>query len=245
MSGESPAKLVWLRPDDPPEAFPDIDTACGEPNGLLAAGGDLSEARLLQAYRRGIFPWFDDGEPILWWSPEPRCVLRPTDYHLARRLRRDLATSPYEIRFDTAFEAVVDGCAAQRYGQDGTWITKDMMAAYTALHRAGWAHSAEVWNNGNLVGGMYGLAIDKIYFGESMFSRESNASKVAMLALCQQLAARDFALLDCQVVSPHLLTLGAISMPRSEFRSILAGACAALIPLTDLPRAVIDVKSLI
>ncbi|MGB5247071.1 MAG: leucyl/phenylalanyl-tRNA--protein transferase [Woeseia sp.] len=245
MSGAAPVKLVWLRPEDPPDAFPDIDSASVEPNGLLAAGGDLSQARLLQAYRQGIFPWFSDGEPILWWSPDPRCVLRPADYHLARRLRRSLASSPFEVRFNSAFNEVVEGCAGQRLGQDGTWITQAMAAAYAALHRAGWAHSVEVWHSGHLVGGMYGLAIGQVFFGESMFSRETNASKVALLALCRHLRARDFALLDCQVVSPHLLTLGASSMPRRDFRNILDIACSTLTPLRDLPQAAIDVKSLI
>lgn len=245
MSDTTPAKLVWLRAEDPPHAFPDIDRACVEPNGLLAAGGDLSEARLLQAYRQGIFPWFADGEPILWWSPDPRCVLRPREYHLARRLRRALANSPFEIRFNTVFADVVMACAGRRFGQDGTWITGDMVKAYVALHHSGWAHSIEVWNGPALVGGMYGLAIGKVFFGESMFSRESNASKVAMLALCRQLDARAFALLDCQVVSPHLLTLGATVMPRDEFRRILGEACIVLSTLADLPRTALDVKSLI
>lgn len=245
MSGGFPARIVWLRADDPPAAFPDIASACREPNGLLAAGGDLSEARLLAAYQRGIFPWFEDGEPILWWSPDPRCVLRPADFHLARRLRRTLANSTFTVRFNTAFGQVVSGCAGSRLGQHGTWITPDMVAAYTALHRSGWAHSVEVWNGPKLAGGIYGLAIGKVFFGESMFSRESNASKVALLALTRELQSRAFALLDCQVLSAHLLTLGATSMPRREFREILGNACASSARLSDLPRTEQSVKSLI
>ncbi len=245
MSAGFPARIVWLRADDPPAAFPDIASACREPNGLLAAGGDLSEARLLAAYQRGIFPWFDVGEPILWWSPDPRCVMRPADYHVSRRLRRTLATSAFSVRYNTAFAEVVTGCAGRRLGQHGTWITADMVAAYAALHRSGWAHSVEVWNGTTLAGGVYGLAIGKVFFGESMFSRESNASKVAMLALTRELQSRAFALLDCQVVSAHLLTLGAISMPRREFAEILGTACVSSDRLNDLPRAEIDVKSLI
>ncbi|MBT8086178.1 MAG: leucyl/phenylalanyl-tRNA--protein transferase [Woeseia sp.] len=245
MSGAAPAKLVFLQPGAAPNAFPDIDHACSEPNGLLAAGGDLSEARLLYAYRHGIFPWYSEGEPILWWSPEPRCVLRPGEYHVARRLRRWLASSTFKVRFNTVFDQIVAGCAEQRFGQDGTWITAEMMAAYRQLHLSGWAHSVEIWSGSAVVGGMYGLAIGKVFFGESMFSRETNASKLAMFALCRQLQARSFALLDCQVVSPHLLSLGAISMPRSEFRSILMNACASASPLTDLPRVAVAPKSLI
>lgn len=245
MSSNARASLAWLRAGDPPDSFPDIGTACREPNGLLAAGGDLSEDRLLYAYRHGIFPWYEEGEPILWWSPDPRCVLRPPEFHLARRLRRWLAGCSLEIRFNTAFSEVVAGCAGKRLGQRGTWITDDMTAAYVALHESGWAHSIEVWNAASLVGGLYGLATGRAFFGESMFSRESNASKVAMLGLCRQLQARAFELLDCQLVSPHLLTLGAVSMPRQEFRSILEHACTETTKLTDLPDDPIPAKSLI
>lgn len=219
-------QIAWLSRDDPPEAFPDIDRACREPEGLLAAGGDLSRARLLYAYRHGIFPWYEHGQPILWWSPDPRCVLEPARFHVARRLRRWLKTCPFELRFNTAFREVVDGCAGRRLGQQGTWITSEMAAAYESLHRAGWAHSVEAWSGEKLVGGIYGVAIGKVFFGESMFSRESNASKIAMLCLCRILVQHDFLMLDCQVVSPHLLTLGAVTISRDEFRSRLEAACA-------------------
>jgi leucyl/phenylalanyl-tRNA---protein transferase len=225
MNDEVTPGLRWLAAGDPPSAFPDIEFACREPDGLLAAGGDLSSARLLYAYRHGIFPWYEDGQPILWWSPDPRCVLQPARYHVAKRLRRWLKDCPFEVRFNTAFAEVVSGCAGSRLGQHGTWITADMFAAYQALQHEGWAHSVEVWNGQTLVGGLYGISIGRVFFGESMFSRESNASKIAMLALCRLLAERDFALFDCQVVSAHLLTLGAETMARRDFRAILDVAC--------------------
>ena len=225
MNDDASPGLRWLAIGDPPSAFPDIELASRDPDGLLAAGGDLSSARLLYAYRHGIFPWYEEGQPILWWTPDPRCVLRPANFHVARRLRRWLKDCPFQVRFNTAFPEVILGCAGQRLGQHGTWITAEMSAAYLALHREGWAHSVEVWDADQLVGGLYGLAIGRVFFGESMFSRESNASKVAMLALNQQLAQREFALFDCQVVSEHLLTLGAETIARREFRAILDVAC--------------------
>ena len=228
-------RIAWLTADDPPERFPDIDSACREPDGLLAAGGDLSETRLLYAYRHGIFPWYEEGQPILWWSPDPRCVLQPADFHVARRLRRWLRSCPLTVSFNAAFDRVVRGCAGRRFGQLGTWITPAMSDAYRALHASGWAHSVEVWNAGTLVGGLYGLAIDRAFFGESMFSRESNASKIAMLALCRTLRREGGALLDCQVVSPHLLTLGAKAVPRREFRKQLDQACARPLRFTRWP----------
>lgn len=245
MSGQPTPRLTWLAPDDPPEAFPDIARACIEPDGLLAAGGDLSEKRLLYAYRHGIFPWYDESQPILWWSPDPRCVLRPGNYHVARRLRRWLQSSRLEVRFNTAFAEVITGCAGQRIGQRGTWITGDMSAAYLALHRGGWAHSVEVWSGDELVGGLYGIGIGRVFFGESMFSRETNASKLAMLALCQELARREFLLFDCQVVSAHLMTLGAETMTRRDFRTLLDVACEPQTPLDPLPAIGIPAASLI
>lgn len=218
-------RIVWISPQDPPDAFPDIETALREPDGLLAAGGDLSTPRLLAAYRRGIFPWFDEGQPILWWSPDPRCVLRPDNFHLSRRVARGLRRSAAEIRFNTRFSEVVAGCAGPRPAQQGTWITPDMQAAYAGLHDEGWAHSIEVWEQGSLIGGVYGVAIGKVFFGESMFSRRSNASKYALLALSQALSGQRFELIDCQVASRHLMTLGSELMHRREFAAILARSC--------------------
>lgn len=224
MSSSSPP-ITWLSENDPPAAFPALDRAFSDPEGLLAAGGDLSVERLLYAYRHAIFPWYDSGQPILWWSPDPRCVLLPGAFHVSRRLRRWFKTSGYAITFDTVFNDVIDACAAPRDGQAGTWITDDMIIAYRALHLAGWGHSVEVWHHNILVGGLYGLAIGGAFFGESMFSHKNNASKAALLALCQELSERQFQVFDCQVVSPHLYSLGATHMPREAFSALLEKAC--------------------
>ena len=228
-------RVIWINSEDPPDAFPAIETAFESPDGLLAAGGDLSRARLLYAYQHGIFPWFDDGQPILWWSPDPRCVLLPGEFHVSRRLRRFIRTASLDVRFNVDFDQVIERCANVRVGQDGTWITAEMMAAYRGLHQDGWAHSIEVYVDDGLVGGLYGLAIDRCFFGESMFSTVSNASKAAMLALCHVLVKNDFALLDCQVESPHLRSLGARLMPRAKFAETLTKCCANATKFSDWP----------
>ena len=212
--------LHWIAAEDPIDAFPALDQALKEPDGLLAAGGDLAPKRLLCAYRKGIFPWYEDGQPILWWSPDPRCVLYPDRIHVSRRLRRNLRKRAFQISFNASFDDVVAACAAPRDGQLGTWITKDMATAYRQLHDQGWAHSIEVWRSDELVGGLYGLAIGGVFFGESMFSRTNDASKAAMIELCGALKERDFALLDCQVQSVHLLSLGASLLPRAQFAAL-------------------------
>lgn len=228
-------QIVWLSPDEPPDAFPDTECALNEPDGLLAAGGDLSSERLLAAYSRGIFPWYDEGQPILWWSPDPRCILRPAKFHVAKRLRQSGRASSIRLSFNRAFGRVIRACAAKRKSQPGTWITADMVAAYEILHTDGWAHSAEVWDSDRLIGGIYGLAIGKVFFGESMFSQETNASKFAMLGLCHELLENNFALLDCQVVSQHLLTLGAETMPRAEFAGVLRKSCRPMTRFEQWP----------
>jgi leucyl/phenylalanyl-tRNA--protein transferase len=235
-------QIKWISSDDPPDAFPDIESAFEVPDGLLAAGGDLSQERLLYAYRHGIFPWFDDGQPILWWSPDPRCVLHPGSLRLSRRTLRSLNKLDFTIQFNTAFDDVVAGCAAERAGQPGTWITPEMRSAYRAKHAQNWAHSIEVWTSDGLIGGLYGLAIDKVFFGESMFSRESNASKAAMLALCHLLLENNFSLLDCQVESSHLLGLGATLMPRRQFSSILRNDCARYVPFASWPAEPLNIS---
>jgi len=217
--------ITWISSDDPPDAFPEIESAFDVPDGLLAAGGDLSPDRLLYAYQHGIFPWYDDGQPILWWSPDPRCVLRPHEFHVSRRLRRALSHSRLEVSFNHAFRNVIGACAEDRIGHQGTWITGEMADAYTCLHQQGWAHSIEIWDGNSLVGGLYGLAIGRAFFGESMFSRQTNASKAAMLALCRQLVSNDFEILDCQVESPHLISLGASLMPRMKFAAVMRHTC--------------------
>ncbi|KXS51762.1 MAG: leucyl, phenylalanyl-tRNA-protein transferase [Marinobacter sp. T13-3] len=210
--------LPWLDPDQ--LWFPPADEALEDPDGLLALGGDLCPERLLLAYRNGIFPWFSDDQPILWWSPNPRCVLPPDEVHVSKSLRRTLNQQKFRITADQSFSRVIRLCANTR--PEGTWITDDMLAAYTELHRMGHAHSIEAWNrNGELVGGMYGLALGRCFFGESMFSLETNASKVLMVHLARQLSEWGYQMIDCQVESDHLLSMGARSIPRAEFLSIL------------------------
>lgn len=209
------------------ESFPSVESALVEPNGLLAAGGDLSPRRLLDAYRQGIFPWYSDGEPILWWSPDPRMVFATDSVHVSKRLRRWLKRCDWTIRADTAFVGVMRACAEPRKTQRGTWITHAIRDAYLALHELGHAHSVEVFDAGNeLVGGIYGVAIGRMFFGESMFSRATNGSKVALIALCQALRDWEFPLLDAQVASLHLTTLGAFEIPRARFVAHLADYCA-------------------
>lgn len=209
------------------DVFPDPRGALDEPNGLLAAGGDLSVARLLDAYRRGIFPWFSDGEPILWWSPDPRMVFETAAMHVPRRLRRWLRQCPWTVTADRSFAEVMRACAAPRAGQRGTWITATMLHAYAQLHALGHAHSVEVREGDALVGGIYGVAVGRMFFGESMFSRRDHASKVALLALADALARSGAPLLDAQVSSAHLQTLGAHEMPRNDFLARIAPLVAA------------------
>lgn len=209
-------RLPFLDPVDV-EAFPPVERALEEPDGLLAAGGDLSPARLLAAYRRGIFPWFSGDEPILWWSPAHRTVFDTARPHVPRRLARWLRGCDWQVRADTAFGAVIRACAAPRARSPGTWITPAMIAAYERLHALGHAHSIEAWDGDRLAGGIYGVSIGRMFFGESMFSASTNGSKVVLLALCRELAARGHPLLDAQVASDHLSTLGARLMPRAGF----------------------------
>lgn len=194
-----------------------------EPDGLLAIGGDLSPKRLLLAYSMGIFPWYSDGPPILWWSPDPRLILFPEEFRASRSLRQTLRKGTYEVSFDTAFEEVIRACAAvKRRHERGTWISEDMIRAYCRLHKLGFAHSVEARHEGGLVGGLYGVALGSVFFGESMFSLRSDASKVALAGLVERLKERHFRVIDCQVTSGHLISLGAREIPRSEFLGILA-----------------------
>ena len=211
--------IPWLAGSAP---FPPVERALRSPNGLLAAGGELSAPRLLEAYRHGIFPWFNPGEPILWWSPDPRMVLAPGEFKISRSLAKVLRNAAYEVRGDTAFEQVMRGCAAPRAnhksgGHHGTWIHEDMIAAYGALHELGYAHSVEIWIDGHLAGGLYGVSIGRMFYGESMFSHASNASKIALAHLARQLERWQFKMIDCQMNTPHLASLGAHEIPRSEF----------------------------
>jgi len=211
--------------------FPPLEAA--SPEGLLAVGGDLNPDRLLSAYRQGVFPWFSDGQPILWWSPNPRAILYPADLHISRSLRKSLRTQGFEVTADRAFDDVIQRCAESRNAREGTWITSGMQEAYCTLHRMGYAHSVETWQNGQLVGGLYGLAIGKAFFGESMFSQITDASKTALVALSVSLTASGYHFIDCQVVSEHLNSLGAKAVPRYRFSSELKQAVET--PVNETP----------
>ncbi|HZP85405.1 MAG TPA: leucyl/phenylalanyl-tRNA--protein transferase [Burkholderiales bacterium] len=211
--------VTWLFDD---ADFPPVTKASRRPNGLLAAGGDLSPQRLLTAYRRGIFPWYSEGEPILWWSPDPRMVLFPNELKISRSLRKRLRKTPFRVLADTAFEQVLEKCSEPRPDQVGTWITDEMKQAYCLLHQMGLAHSVESWREGELVGGLYGVALGRVFFGESMFSRATDASKVAFVHLVHQLIQWDFELIDCQMRTDLLASFGAREIPRSQFTSRLA-----------------------
>jgi leucyl/phenylalanyl-tRNA--protein transferase len=211
--------ISWLPPEP---VFPPIGSALAVPNGLLAAGGDLSPERLLNAYAKGIFPWYSPGEPILWWSPDPRMVLFPDEIRISRSLSRTLRRGAYEVRLDTAFKAVISACAEMpRAGQNGTWIAPEMQAAYEELHRQGFAHSVETWIDGELAGGLYGVALGRAFYGESMFARRTDASKIALAHLGEQLRRLGFGIIDCQMETAHLASLGARPIARAEFRALL------------------------
>lgn len=207
--------LPWL--DEESLDFPDPAMALANPNGLLAVGGDLRPERLLEAYRLGIFPWYNEDQPPLWWSPDPRMVLFPQEMHVSHSLRKVLRSGCFTLTSDRAFADVLAGCAAPRAGSDGTWLSGEMQDAYLQLHELGHAHSVEIWDEDRLAGGLYGVALDRIFYGESMFSRVSNASKVAMAMTADILAKADYRIIDCQVASPHLTSLGARLIPRAEF----------------------------
>ena len=213
--------ITWLSPQDEPEWFPPLEQALEEPSGLLAAGGDLSPARLIAAYRRGIFPWYSPGQPVLWWSPDPRAVLFPEEFHCARSLAKTLRNGGFSASRDRDFAAVIDGCAAPRPGSPGTWITAEMRAAYLELHRLGCGHSIEVWRAGELAGGLYGVRLGGVFFGESMFSRARDASKVALAQLVAVCRRNAIAVIDCQLPSRHLGSLGARTIPRAAFQRLL------------------------
>ena len=217
--------IKWLAADDRPDAFPDPSTALTYPNGLLAAGGDLAPDRLLAAYARGIFPWYEEDQPILWWSPDPRAVLFPDELRVSRSLRRTIRKARFRLTSDLAFHLVVKACSTPRPGSGGTWITTAMINAYTRLHKMGFAHSVESWLGNQLVGGLYGIAIGNIFFGESMFSKESDASKVALVHLVEMLKRKGYRLVDCQIPSDHLFSLGSREIPRDEFLDLLAQFC--------------------
>jgi len=207
--------------------FPDPGLAESDPNGLLAIGGDLSPARVLAAYRQGVFPWYNAGQPILWWSPAPRMVLYPAEFHCARSLRRSLRNRGYDVSVNLAFEQVIRACAEPRGPKEGTWLLPEMIESYAALNHAGHTHSFEVWLDGELVGGLYGIAIGQVFFGESMFSRRTDASKVALGLLVETALGQPFRLIDCQIYTEHLASLGAREISREAFQDGLQAAVAA------------------
>jgi leucyl/phenylalanyl-tRNA---protein transferase len=222
MTLHEPMKTVtWLSPQDAPEWFPPLEQALDEPPGLLAAGGDLSPARLLAAYQRGIFPWYSPGQPVLWWSPDPRAVLFPEEFNCSRSLAKSIRNGGFEVALDRDFAAIIDACAAPRPHAPGTWITSEMRSAYLRLHRLGHAHSVENRRGGQLVGGLYGVRLGGVFFGESMFSRERDASKVALAHLVEVCLRNNIAVIDCQLPSPHLASLGARTIPRLQFQALL------------------------
>ena len=210
--------IPWLESGDP---FPPVEEALTDPNGLLAAGDDLSTPRLLQAYERGIFPWFGEGDPVLWWSPDPRMVLATDAMRVTRSLRKTIRSGRFRVTADTAFPSVIAGCAEPRPDQDGTWITSEVFDAYCTLASLGVAHSIEAWEGDTLAGGLYGVAIGRVFFGESMFARRSDASKVALAHLVRQLRRWGFPLIDCQMSTSHLASLGARTISRAEFLAVV------------------------
>ncbi|MBV1776799.1 leucyl/phenylalanyl-tRNA--protein transferase [Burkholderiaceae bacterium DAT-1] len=215
--------IPWLNADC---HFPPVTSALLDPNGLLAAGGTLSTANLIKAYRQGIFPWFSPGDPFLWWCPDPRTVLFPANLHVPRSLAKVIRNKPYEVRFDTAFSDVMRGCAGTpRPGQDGTWITSEIISAYTRLHDAGVAHSAECWMDGKLVGGLYGVAIGRMFYGESMFAHVPDASKIAFVHLVRWLDRHGFGMIDCQMHTEHLARFGSVQIARPAFIDTLTRLC--------------------
>lgn len=221
--------IPWIETGD---AFPPVSTALHEPNGLLAAGANLSPQRLVNAYRRGIFPWFSRGDPILWWSPDPRMVLFPAELKISRSFGKTLKNAVYTVKLDTAFAQVIAACATTpRHGQSGTWIIPEMQLAYLRLHELGFAHSVETWHDEKLVGGLYGIAIGSAFFGESMFSHCTDASKIALAHLCAHLTAHKFGIIDCQMETTHLASMGAAPIPRDNFLARVN----ALVDLGDPP----------
>lgn len=218
--------LYWIDPELPPDHFPDLKHALNEPNGLLAFGGDLSVERLIAAYERGIFPWYSKHEPILWWSPNPRSIIIPNEFKPSRSLRKRIRKNDYKITLDQSFIEVIKSCAAPRKYSAETWITEEMMEAYIQLHQLGIAHSVEAWKDNKLVGGLYGVSLGKAFFGESMFSTATDASKVSLAWLIEQLKHWKFELIDCQVNSDHMESLGAKEIPREQFLSFLSSHCS-------------------
>ncbi len=218
--------VPWLDPYNDAQPFPNPEYALDYPDGLLAAGGSLAPKRLLRAYRGGIFPWYSPGQPILWWSPDPRTVLFPEQLKISRSLRKTQKKGIFSLTMDRAFATVIQACGEPRRGEHGTWITPEMQTAYRRLYQLGYAHSVETWHDGQLVGGLYGVAVGRVFFGESMFSRMSDASKVALVGLVEQLRQWQFTVIDCQMRTDHLVRMGAVDIPRRHFLGLVEQGCA-------------------
>jgi len=218
--------LTLLDSQNPDQPFPDPEQALDDPNGLLAVGGCLSPQRIINAYRQGIFPWYNPGEPVLWWSPDPRLVLFPDNLKISRSLQKKRRKNIFTVSFNQDFRAVIEACAQPRDKASGTWITEEIKLAYQQLHELGIAQSVEVWHENELVGGLYGLALGRVFFGESMFHRMTDASKIGFVAWVEYLQSQDYRLIDCQVYSEHLVSLGAEEIPRKEFLALLKRFCA-------------------
>ena len=217
--------IIWINEADPPAALPPSRLALREPNGLLAVGGSLTPEWLVHAYRAGVFPWYSEGQPILWWTPDPRAVLFPDEFRRSRSLRKSILNRGFETRLDTAFEDVVAACAQPRRRDSGTWITPAMHESYLELHRQGLAHSVETWREDQLVGGLYGVTLGRVFFGESMFTQATDASKVALARLIDECRTRGVGLIDCQMATDHLASLGSRCIPRAQFESMLEELC--------------------
>ncbi|MGH8460592.1 MAG: leucyl/phenylalanyl-tRNA--protein transferase [Stenotrophobium sp.] len=227
---DNPIRLHWLDPRDPDQPFPPAHLAMRDPSGLLAIGGDLTPRRLLRAYAQGIFPWYNPDEPILWWCPDPRAILPPQQLHVTRSLRQAIRRDDYAMTLDHAFTEVIEACAGERRGSRGTWLGPEMKAAYQQLHTLGHCHSVELWRDGRLAGGLYGVSIGGVFYGESMFSHADNASKIALYWLCEQLKKWQFDLIDCQINSAHLQSLGAQEIRRDIFLQRTAAAVRQTAP---------------
>lgn len=227
MTTDNPIRLHWLDPRNPKQPFPPPSLAMRDPNGLLAIGGDLSVTRMIRAYSQGIFPWYNPDEPILWWCPDPRAVLIPSELRVSRSLAKTIRKENYAVSLNLAPAEVLDACAGPRRGSRGTWLGPDMRRAYLELHEKGFCQTVEVWRQGYLIGGLYGVSIGRAFFGESMFSRESDASKIALYHLCRQLQAWRYEVIDCQISSAHLQSLGARDVSRERFLGLLRSAVEA------------------
>lgn len=234
--------LYWIEPGSAADNFPPVEQALSHPDGLLCFGGDLNDDRLLHAYQLGIFPWYSEGQPIMWWSPSPRCVIYPEEIVIRRSLKKTMRNAGYEFSMDLEFSEVIRRCAAPRADDAGTWITAEMQQAYEHLHDLGYAHSVEIWKDQQIVGGLYGVAIGQVFFGESMFSSESDTSKIALACLVQRIAAAGFKLIDAQVTSRHLLSLGAREIGRADFQDQLAKFCQMENPIDIWQTGRIPVK---